>query len=128
MRKFTRVGLAGLMAVGIIASAPHAFAAPRQGIVFTGNCSGASTWKLTLSIDNGQVQSEFEVESQVNNQTWNVRMLDNGLLFFKGKASTGQIGSFTVTKFTPDQSGTDNILAQAKNKATGETCMGSGSI
>ena len=127
MGKFVRFGLAGLMAAGILASAPHAFA--RGGIITTGPCSVAAKWKLTLSADNpGKIQVEFEVDEGTPGSTWKVRLKDNGIGFFKGQAVMDSFGSFTVTKFATDQAGTDNILAQAKNVATGETCQGTGSI
>jgi hypothetical protein len=127
MGKFARFGLAALMAGGILASAPHAFA--RGGITTEGACSGASRWKLTLSIDNGRVQSEFEVDENVVGDTWKIRMSDNGVVFFTGQAVTqGASGSFEIRKFTANQGGADKILALAKNVSTGETCRGSGSI
>jgi len=127
MGKFARFGLAALMAGGILASAPQAFA--RDGITTEGACSGASTWKLTLSIDNGRVESEFEVDQNVVGDTWKVKMSDNGVIFFRGQAVTqGPSGSFEIRKFTANQPGADKILALAKNVSTGETCKGSGSI
>jgi hypothetical protein len=127
MGKFARFGLAAIMAGGVLASAPHAFA--KGGITTEGSCSGASTWKPTLSIDNGRVQSEFEVDENVVGDTWKVKMTDNGVVFFTGQAITqGPSGSFEIRKFTANQDGVDKILALAKNISTGETCKGKGSI
>jgi hypothetical protein len=127
MGKFARFGLASLMAVGTLASAPNAFA--KGGITTSGPCSGSAEWKLTLSADDpGRIQVEFEVDQGVAGSTWQVRLKDNGVGTFKGQAVMGPGGSFTVKKFATDQAGTDNILAQAKNVATGETCQGTGSI
>ena len=127
MGKFLRFGLASLTAVGLLASAPHAFA--KGGITTTGPCSVAATWKVTLSADDpGKIQVEFEVDEGVPGSTWQVKLKDNGVGFFTGQAVMGQAGSFTVRKVAADQAGTDKILALARNIATGETCKGSGSI
>jgi len=65
------------------------------------------------------------IYSNVVGQTWNVRLSDNGTRFFQGKATTvGPSGSFEIERFTADQAGSDTILGQAKNPATGETCQG----
>jgi hypothetical protein len=113
-----------------MAAAPAAFASHGGGgVQASGACSASSTWKMTAKPDDGQLEVQFEVDSNVAGQTWNVRMSDNGTFFFKGKGTTGGAsGSFEVKKFTADLAGTDAILGQAKNPATGETCQGSVSI
>jgi hypothetical protein len=129
MSMFTRIAAAGLLAVGILGTAPHAFASGGGGIVTEGSCSGASTWKLTLSPENGQLEAEFEVDQNVIGDTWKVQMKDNGIVFFRGQAVTeGPSGSFEVRQLTADQAGTDNVVALAKNLSTGETCKGTGSF
>jgi hypothetical protein len=130
MGKIVRFTLAGLASAMLLASAPAAMAvrhAPaKDGVTATGPCSGASTWKLTASPENGGVEVQFEVDSNVVGQTWKVRLSDNGTVFFKGSAVTqGPSGSFEVRKFATDQAGSDLILGLAKNTATGETCEGS---
>src|SRR5207253_9017863 len=114
MGRFTRIAAAGLLAAGIFAAAPHAFASGGGGITTEGSCSGASTWKLKLSPENGRLQVEFEVDENVIGDTWNVRMKDNGTVFFRGQAVTkGPSGSFEVRKVTADRPGTDNVVALA---------------
>ena len=130
MGKIVRFTLAGLAAAMLLASAPAAMAArhapAKDGVTATGACSGASTWKLTASPENARVEVQFEVDANVVGQTWKVRLSDNGTFFFKGSAVTqGPSGSFEVRKLTTDQTGSDVILGQAKNPATGETCEGS---
>ena len=130
MGKIVRFTLAGLASAMLLASAPAAMAArhtpDRGGVTATGSCSGASTWKLTASPENGRVEVQFEVDSNVVGQTWKVRLSDNGTFFFKGSAVTqGPSGSFEVRKLATDQAGSDLILGQAKNASTGETCEGS---
>jgi hypothetical protein len=132
MGKGTRVLLAGLMAAGIMSAAPQAFAGGSSGgggIETSGSCSAASDWNLKLSPEDGRLEVEFEVDQNVVGDTWKVILKDNGRVFFRGQAVTGgPSGSFEVRKLTTDQTGTDNIIALAKNVATGETCQGAGSI
>ena len=130
MGKAMRLGLAGLMAASILASAPAAFASGGGGGVSTsGSCSAASTWKLTIKPDNGQIEAQFEVDQNVVGDTWKVKMSDNGTFFFKGKAVTkAPSGSFEVKRLTADQAGSDTVVATARNLSTGETCQGSATL
>lgn len=90
-----------------------------------GACSQQSDWKLKAKPDNGRIEIEFEVDSNVVGQTWQVRISDNGTRVFQGTAVTqAPSGSFSVDRRVADAAGTDHFLAQARNRATGETCSG----
>ena len=133
MTKALRLGLASLVAATVLGGAPAAFARPASGggggVSTSGACSAASTWKLKASPDNGRLEVEFEVDSNVSGQTWQCILKDNGVAFAKGTAVTqAPSGSFEVRKFTPNQPGTDKIQGLARNQGTGETCKGSLSI
>jgi hypothetical protein len=130
MNKAARLGLAGLLAAGLLAAAPAAMAQGGGGGVTTsGSCSGASTWKLTVKPDNAQIEADLEVDQNVIGDTWKVTLKDNGIRFFKGTAITqGPSGSFEVTKLTADQVGSDTVAATAKNVSTGEVCKGSATL
>jgi hypothetical protein len=129
MRKGIRVGLVGLMAATVLGTAPAAFASHGGGVQKSGPCSASSTWKLKASLDNGQIETQFEVDSNVVGQTWKVRLSDNGHVYFKGMRLTQPpSGSFEVRKFTSNQAGSDVIRGQAMNPTTGETCAGSVTI
>ena len=129
MQKMVRLGLAGLLAATILSVAPAAFASHNKGVTRSGPCSAASTWKLKLSNENQGIQVEFEVDQNVNGDTWKVQMADNGTVFFKGRRTTAApSGSFEVRKLTANQAGTDRVVAKAMNLTTGETCTGKASI
>ena len=134
MRKGIRFGLAGVFAAGLLtagmSTAPAAFASGGGGgVIKTGSCSASSDWKLKAKHDDGRIEVEFEVDSNVVGQTWKVKLADNGTTFFKGtKTTVGPSGSFEVHKRTANQAGTDVIKANATNPSTGETCMGSVSL
>ncbi len=129
MKRAIRFGLAGLLAAGLLSAAPAALAKGGGGVSKSGNCSASSTWKLKAKPDNGKIEVEFEVDTNVNGQTWNVVLRDNGTQVFKGKKTTQPpSGSFTARKLITNQAGTDKIAGKAKNPATGESCVGSVSL
>jgi hypothetical protein len=130
MRMATRIMAAGLIVAGMFGTASTAIAAPaKDGITVEGACSGASTWKLSLSPENNRLEVDFEVDQNVVGDTWKVVMRDNGVRFLSGRAVTqAPSGSFEVRKLTTDLAGTDTIDALAKNLATGETCVAQASL
>jgi hypothetical protein len=98
-------------------------------VIRRGSCSAGSDWKLKLSPDDGRIEVEFEVDSNVNGQTWHVKILQNGNRIFAGNRVTqAPSGSFEVRKLANDTAGTDSFRARAANAATGETCVGRASI
>jgi DUF4097 and DUF4098 domain-containing protein YvlB len=128
MQKGMRLILAGLVAATILAVTPAAFAGTAKhggGVQKQGKCTANSTWKLKAKPDNGRLEVEFEVDSNVNGQTWNVSLRDNGMVFFKGtRVTQAPSGSFTVNRRTANQAGTDKIIGRATNQSTGEVCRG----
>ena len=94
-----------------------------------GNCSGQSDWKLKVKPDNSRLELEFEVDQNVNGQSWNVRILQNGSRIFTGTRVThAPSGSFSLVRRPNDSAGTDRFVARATNPSTGETCVGRVSI
>ena len=118
------VGLAtSVLAAGTVASAKAG------DVTRTGSCSAASTWKLKLSPDAGQIQLEFEVDQNKVGQTWAVRIKQHGTRIFAGKRVTkAPSGSFTVRLLANDAVGSDSFRASATNVSTGESCVGRASI
>jgi hypothetical protein len=131
MRKAIQFGLAGLLAAGLMMSAPAAFASHGGGgeVIKEGSCSVSSDWKLKAKPDDGRLEVEFEVDQNVVGDVWKVKLSDNGTTFFKGKRETlPPSGSFEVNTRTDDLAGKDKIVAKAMNLSTGETCKGSVSL
>ena len=107
----------------MIAGGSPAFASGGGGHEASGSCSGGSTWKLKAKPDDGQMEVELEIDSNVSGQVWNNKITDNGKKVFKGKRTTGGAsGSFSFEIRVPDLAGTDNFKGKSVNKATGETC------
>lgn len=114
-----------LIGAGLV-SFPAGVAAKGTEVIRTGSCTGTSDWKLKAKPDNGRLEIEFEVDQNVNNRTWNVKLKKNGNVFWRGQRTTqAPSGSFSVTKFTANPAGTDTIVGRAVNPATGEVCRGS---
>jgi hypothetical protein len=134
MRKAIRYGLASMLTAGLLgagmSAAPAAFASGGGGgVIKEGSCSASSTWKLKAQPDNGRIEVDFEVDQNVIGDTWKVKLLDNGVRFFRGQRVTqAPSGSFEVRKFTANQPGTDKIKGSATNLSTGETCVGAVSL
>jgi hypothetical protein len=128
MNKLVRVGVAAMVAAtvsgGVAGASMPAFASGGGGGVRAlGTCTGTSVSSLKAKADDGKIEVEFEVDSNVAGQTWNVAMRDNGTVFFKGSAVTsGTSGSFTIRRRIANQAGSDLIQARAKNVGNGETC------
>jgi len=119
-----RVLLLGLIGTGLL-SFPIGASAKDGDVIRTGNCSGATDWKLKLSPENGRIEVEAEIDSNVNGQNWNVRLKRNGSVFFQGTRMTqGPSGSFEVRRVTNNGAGTDSFVLRATNPASGETCRG----
>ena len=104
---------------------PGTVAAKDGDVIRTGNCSGASDWKLKLSPENGRIEVEFEVDSNRVGQTWNVRLKRDGNRFFSGQRMTqAPSGSFEVRRVISNSAGSDTVVGRAVNPATGEVCRG----
>jgi hypothetical protein len=125
--RITRGAVAAAMAVTIAGAATPAMAG--NDVTREGSCSGSSDWKLKLSPEDGRLEVEFEVDSNVNGQTWRVRLFQNGDRIFAGsRQTTAPSGSFELRRLAPNTAGTDAFRARAANAATGEVCVGRASI
>jgi hypothetical protein len=129
MRKMLmRVALIGAL-VATVASAAPAMARGNNDVIRRGACSGSSDWKLKLSPEDGRLEVEFEVDSNVNGQTWRVRIFHDGSRIFAGRRTTqGPSGSFEVRVLANNHAGTDNFRARARNLGNGEVCVGRASF
>lgn len=103
-------------AASITAGLAVAMTAPAQpsgggGVENTGQCSAGSDWKVKAKHDNGLLEVEGEVDSNVVGQGWNWRFLDNGTLAAKGTSTTQTpSGSFEARRRIADLAGSDWIV------------------
>ena len=100
-------------------------------VMTSGTCSdGTSTFTLKSQFDDTPfpqtVGAEFQVNTGVIGQTWQVTLTDNGVVFFDAPVETvGPEGGLNVTH--PDQGSfaiAHTIAAQAVNLADGAECTG----
>jgi len=113
----------GILCVGT-ASAGPAFAGDDEEIR-RGHCSGSSDWKLKVKTDDGRLEVEGEVDSNVNGQRWRWRIRHEGHRAARGRATTtAPSGSFDVERRVANAAGSDRVGWRARNPRTGETCRG----
>jgi hypothetical protein len=123
MRKLLLFGLIATAAVLAVASPERASGAKDPGILKTGKCSGASTWKLKAKREDAGIEAEFEVDQNRVGRRWSVVMRRNGAVVFRGvRRTVAPSGSFEVRRIL---SGRGRITATARALATGETCRAS---
>ncbi|HEX8645658.1 MAG TPA: hypothetical protein VF715_02080 [Thermoleophilaceae bacterium] len=96
-------------------------------VVRSGDCTGASNWKLKAKPDDGRLEVEFEVDQNRNDVEWHVKLKRNGKTVVSTKRRTrAPSGSLSVEKRIANPAGTDKISATATRD--GETCRGSLSV
>jgi hypothetical protein len=122
------MGALAMVVLATLAAAPAA-QAKDEDVIRRGSCSDASTWKLKLSPEDGQIEVEFEVDQNVVGDVWRVRILHDDELVFRGRRTTkAPSGSFEVRIVEPNHAGTDRFVARARNLSTDEVCRGAASF
>jgi hypothetical protein len=122
--RFARIAAVTALVGVVMAAAPIASASD-EDVIRRGECSGRSDWKLKVGPEDGRLEVEFEVDSNVNGQTWRVRIFQDGDRIFRGRRETrGPSGSVEVELRTRNRAGTDRFRARAVNLATDEVCVG----
>ena len=123
---------AGLAAGGLILGgflAPPALAAPTGATKV--DCTAGTRALLTLSRDDGHIEAEIELHSPRAGQPWRIRFFNDGIRITtvnrQTKASEGG-GTLSVSRLLDDHAGSDVIKVTAKNRATKERCVVSGTM
>ena len=79
-----------------------------------GGCSGSADWKLKVKPDDGRLEVEAEIDSNVTGQTWRWRIRHNGSVSARGRSTTrGPSGSFDVERRMANLAGTDRFRLRA---------------
>src|SRR3954463_336887 len=98
-KSISRVVAAATLAAGIAVTASVPAMASGGGgreVRNSGHCSQGADWKIKAKADDGRLEVEAEVDTNVNGQTFAWRLLDNGQLQAKGTSTTGGAsGSFS---------------------------------
>jgi hypothetical protein len=116
---------AGVAALALATIGTGTAAAKDGDVIREGLCSGRSDWKLKLSEEDGRIETEFEVDSNVNGQRWNTLLRHNGVVVAQAvKVTKLPSGSFEFRRVLPNRAGNDQVVGRAQNPNTGEICRG----
>jgi hypothetical protein len=118
MKKVIGLGLAGALAIGLLAGPTLAAASPRDSgsrDVHKSGSWGAANYTLDLSThQTNRIESDLNVHHAVNGQKWTITMKDNGVKFFRG-TRTVRSGEFEAVAYAPNKAGTDTIKVTASH-------------
>jgi hypothetical protein len=90
----------------------------------SGSCTGGGTWTLRAKADDGALEVEYEVDTNVTGQAWKTTITDNGATIYRATRTTrAPSGSFEAQVRTANRAGKDVIRAVATH--AGRTCTGS---
>lgn len=116
------VVLAGLALSGV--GAAGAAGDDDDRVIRTGSCSGSADWKLKVKTDDGRLEVEGEIDSNVAGQRWRWTLRHNGSVSDRGVATTtARSGSFEVERKVVDLAGADTLVFRAVRD--GQVCRGS---
>ena len=92
-------------------------------VIRTGGCSSSADWKLKVKTDDGRLEVEGEIDSNVAGQRWRWTLRHNGSVSDRGTGTTGaRSGSFEVERKVVDLAGTDTLVFRAVRD--GQVCRG----
>ena len=118
------IGFAGAGAAAATADQTSARAGDDDDrVIVTGRCSAGADWKLKVKTDDGRLEVEGEVDSNVPGQRWRWALRHNGSVSDRGvSTTTPRSGSFDVERKIVDLAGTDRVVFRAVHN--GQTCRG----
>jgi hypothetical protein len=123
VNKLLRFAVAAVMAMAL-ATGPAALA-NKDDVIREGRCTGATSWKLKLSPENGRIEVEFEVDQNKVGRRWKFTLKKNGNRFFRGfRRTTAPSGSFELRRVASNAAGNDFVVAKARSLRSGERCRG----
>jgi hypothetical protein len=124
MNPRTLAGIGAAAALSVMITATPAVAKDGD-VIRRGSCSSSADWKLKASPEDGRIEVEGEVDSNRNGQVWRWRIVHNGDVSARGRATTHRpSGSFEVHRTVVNLSGTDSITFVARHRKSGQVCRG----
>lgn len=114
-------------ATGLIATgATVALATPASAdIEKWGSCSQGARYDFDVDYDDGYLESNFEVDSNVRGQKWRMSLHHDGNRVLRAVHTTDYEGEVDFERYRPNTSGSDAFKARAVNLRTGEVCSAS---
>jgi hypothetical protein len=124
--KITRTFAPAALAMTAILVATAAPAMAKDGrVTSSGSCTGAATWTMKASPENGRIEVEAEVDSNRNGQAWAWTMTHNGAGAIHGTGTTrAPSGSFEVRRVLGNLGGQDTFAFTARRTGTNQICRG----
>lgn len=92
-----------------------------------GTCTGSSSVDLRLRSDDGRIKVRFELETKRRGSNWNVILLHERRIAFRGARRTRSNGELEVERTLPDWFGPDTIVVRATGPRT-ETCRATATL
>ena len=109
--------------VGAGASPASAHDDDDDRVLVTGRCSAGAEWKLKVKTDDGRLEVEGEIDSNVAGERWRWMLRHDGSVSDRGVGTTaGRSGSFEVERRMVDLAGTDAVVLRAVRD--GQVCRG----
>jgi hypothetical protein len=121
-----------LAALAVAAAFVPAAPAKDGDVLVRGSCSGSSAAKLKLSLEDGGIEVEFEVDQNRNGIRWQVtlrRVVASGArpLFSGARVTRPPSGSFELRRMVGNRAGRDAIRAHGVSPS-GEICVATARI
>ncbi len=113
----------GTLGASVTAASARSGSDDDDRVIRTGSCSGAADWKLKVKTDDGRLEFEGEIDSDVSGQRWRWTIRHNGSVSDRGTGTTtARSGSFEVERKIVNLAGTDAVVFRAVRE--GQVCRG----
>ncbi len=113
----------GTLGASVTAASARSGSDDDDRVIRTGSCSGAADWKLKVKTDDGRLEVEGEIDSDVSGQRWRWTIRHNGSVSDRGTGTTtARSGSFEVERKIVNLAGTDAVVFRAVRE--GQVCRG----
>jgi hypothetical protein len=110
-----------LSALAVLALSAPAPAFADNEVRVGGTCGKGATSELRLRAKDGAIQVRFEVDSHRADERWQVVLVHERRVVWRGRVRTRSGGSFRVRRSVPDFAGADQVGARA-SRPRGNTC------
>ena len=119
MFQLTGVAICAALSLPAVATADD----DRREVRKTGTCTASSTVSIRLRAEDGEIRVEVEIETRRPTSSWNVILLHERKIVFRGpiRAQSGGNRSVRLRRTIADWFGPDTIVVRASGPRV-ETC------
>lgn len=126
MSNFSRVPAVVLLVFSFLSLVTAAHAADNE-VRVDGTCGSGASSELRLRADDGSIRVRFEVDSTQSHSNWQVTIVHEGRIAWRGGTRSDGGGSLEVRRRLRDLGGADQITARALGPH-GVTCIAAGTL